>query len=529
MPEHLHEPDRLALEEAGIAVALVQAAVDEDQAVGQGLLALAALGRATAGERLLAARDQPARDPVDGPGVEIVVAHEPLDAEALALVDVAEVLGDPRLQVASEDVVLVAGQEVERVARAPQERERLVGQGLLAGGDEPPVGELTQRARLELGGTQPHGRVHVAQAARGLLHVRLADVGRGAVLAIPLVALGQSRGEELLEVAPVHVLAEHAAEVPEEPAVAGHEPRLLHRRTARQVRARHGDAVVEGTQAVADLQPEVPQRVQQLLGHPLDVRGQFAVVDDHEVDVRRGVQLAAPVAAEGDQDERLGGEALVREVGRDQPDQRADQLVDELGVRADGLLTRRAVGVSGLEGFQALGKRGAEEIDPQAAPVRPALGLGFRASGPAIQLGRHDGAERSNAGRRLSNAAQTYYNRRVRSPWRAILDSIVPYEAGKSLEALERELGLEALVRLSANESPLGPSSRVVEAIRREAPRVHLYPDGGSLTLRRALAGRLGVGPGQIVAANGADELLALIATAAFEAGDEVVVTRPAF
>jgi histidinol-phosphate aminotransferase len=110
-----------------------------------------------------------------------------------------------------------------------------------------------------------------------------------------------------------------------------------------------------------------------------------------------------------------------------------------------------------------------------------------------------------------------------------VLDRIVPYEAGKSLEALTRELGLEALVRLSANESPLGPSPRAVAAIREEASRVHLYPDGGSLALRQALADRSGILAEQVIAANGADELLSLIAVAAFQAGDEVIVTRPAF
>ena len=117
----------------------------------------------------------------------------------------------------------------------------------------------------------------------------------------------------------------------------------------------------------------------------------------------------------------------------------------------------------------------------------------------------------------------------MRPLWRPVLDRIVPYDAGQPLEALERELGIVALVRLSSNESPLGPSTRVVAAIRQEAPRVHLYPDGGSLALRQALARRLAMTPEQVIAANGADELLSLIATAAFEGGDEVVVTRPAF
>lgn len=91
------------------------------------------------------------------------------------------------------------------------------------------------------------------------------------------------------------------------------------------------------------------------------------------------------------------------------------------------------------------------------------------------------------------------------------------------------ELGLTELVRLSANENPLGPSARVVEAVRREAERVHLYPDGGSTGLRAALGRRLGVEPAQIVVGNGADELIGMVALAAFEPGDEVVIPTPAF
>lgn len=117
----------------------------------------------------------------------------------------------------------------------------------------------------------------------------------------------------------------------------------------------------------------------------------------------------------------------------------------------------------------------------------------------------------------------------MRQLWRAALDSVTPYEAGKPLEVLAAELGIGELVRLSANEHPLGPSPRVVEAIRREAPHVHLYPDGGSTALREALARMLRVSPGQIVVGNGADELITLIALAAFEPGDEVVMPHPSF
>src|SRR5436309_1601110 len=117
----------------------------------------------------------------------------------------------------------------------------------------------------------------------------------------------------------------------------------------------------------------------------------------------------------------------------------------------------------------------------------------------------------------------------MRNVWRDVLDPIIPYETGTPPERLAAQLGLPELVRLSANENPLGPSPRVVAAITREAARVHLYPDGGAHALGEALARRLGVRPEQIVFGNGADELLGLLALAAFERGDEVIVPQPAF
>ena len=110
-----------------------------------------------------------------------------------------------------------------------------------------------------------------------------------------------------------------------------------------------------------------------------------------------------------------------------------------------------------------------------------------------------------------------------------MLDGITPYDAGKPLDALMAELGLTEMVRLSANENPLGPSTVVVEAIRREAERAHLYPDGGSSALRDALGRQLGISPAQVVVGNGADELIGMVALAAFDRGDEVVVPMPSF
>ncbi len=117
----------------------------------------------------------------------------------------------------------------------------------------------------------------------------------------------------------------------------------------------------------------------------------------------------------------------------------------------------------------------------------------------------------------------------MRKLWRSTLDKVVPYEAGKPLEVLAAEAGLENLVRLSANEHPLGPSPRVIRAIEAEARRVHLYPDGGASALRAMLAERLRVAREQIILGNGGDELLAFLAWAALEPGDEVVIPHPSF
>lgn len=112
--------------------------------------------------------------------------------------------------------------------------------------------------------------------------------------------------------------------------------------------------------------------------------------------------------------------------------------------------------------------------------------------------------------------------------WRPILSRIEPYVPPPPLERLEAELG-RPVIRLSANENPLGPSPRAVEAIHAAAARIHLYPDGGAPALRETVSAALGVTPAHVTLGNGGDEILTLIARALLEPGDEVVVPDPAF
>jgi histidinol-phosphate aminotransferase len=104
-----------------------------------------------------------------------------------------------------------------------------------------------------------------------------------------------------------------------------------------------------------------------------------------------------------------------------------------------------------------------------------------------------------------------------------------PYQPGKPIEELERELGIQGSVKLASNENPLGPSPKAVEAIRAAVEGVNRYPDGASFRLREALSERLGIEPRQLVFGTGADEVIGLIAKSFLGPGDEAVFAWPSF
>ena len=104
-----------------------------------------------------------------------------------------------------------------------------------------------------------------------------------------------------------------------------------------------------------------------------------------------------------------------------------------------------------------------------------------------------------------------------------------PYQPGKPVEELERELGVSGAVKLASNENPLGPSPRAVEAMGRALEEMNRYPDGAAWELRARLAMHLQVDPGQLVFGCGGDEVLELLAKSFLAPGDEVVYAWPSF
>lgn len=106
------------------------------------------------------------------------------------------------------------------------------------------------------------------------------------------------------------------------------------------------------------------------------------------------------------------------------------------------------------------------------------------------------------------------------------IPAATPFKPARQIMA---ELGLDSLLRLGANENPLGPSPRVVEAIAQAALEAHRYPDAENLELRRVLADRLGVGVDEVVVDAGVSGTLRLAIASFMQAGDKLVYAWPTF
>lgn len=107
-----------------------------------------------------------------------------------------------------------------------------------------------------------------------------------------------------------------------------------------------------------------------------------------------------------------------------------------------------------------------------------------------------------------------------------------PYQPGKPIAALQRELGIDNIVKLASNENPLGCSQKVVAAISEGARDVHRYPDGSAYELREAIVeyhAKPSVGLSHITLGNGSNDVLELIGRAFLNAGDHAVYSEYAF
>jgi histidinol-phosphate aminotransferase len=101
---------------------------------------------------------------------------------------------------------------------------------------------------------------------------------------------------------------------------------------------------------------------------------------------------------------------------------------------------------------------------------------------------------------------------------------ITPYVGGRA-----EAHGVAEAIKLSANESALGPSKAAIEAFRQASGSLEFYPEGGTTVLRETIAKTYGLDPTRIVCGSGSDELLTLLAAAYVKPGDEVMFSAHGF
>ena len=108
---------------------------------------------------------------------------------------------------------------------------------------------------------------------------------------------------------------------------------------------------------------------------------------------------------------------------------------------------------------------------------------------------------------------------------------IAPYQPGKPISELAREMGLDAanIIKLASNENPLGVSPLAQRAIRRVLEDLARYPDGNGFELKQALAARYGVAQETIVLGNGSNDVLELAARAFLTHADSAIYSQHAF
>jgi histidinol-phosphate aminotransferase len=113
--------------------------------------------------------------------------------------------------------------------------------------------------------------------------------------------------------------------------------------------------------------------------------------------------------------------------------------------------------------------------------------------------------------------------------FRPSIRDLIPYEPGKPVEEVQRELGLDRCVKLASNEGPFGPFPAALEALARCVEDLNRYPDGGAWKLRTELAERHGVRYEEVAIGAGADGLIDCLSQSILDPGDEIVCGWPSF
>jgi histidinol-phosphate aminotransferase len=115
------------------------------------------------------------------------------------------------------------------------------------------------------------------------------------------------------------------------------------------------------------------------------------------------------------------------------------------------------------------------------------------------------------------------------TPAHKSVEGLMPYQTGKPIDEVAREMGLEKIIKLASNENPLGMSPLARDAAQSALGSINRYPDGGAYELRNKLAQKHQVSPEVIVLGNGSNEILELMVQLLLGEEDETLYGWPAF
>ena len=215
--------------------------------------------------------------------------------------------------------------------------------------------------------------MQVAQAALAVLDVGFDQIARLPGAAMTLLALGKLGGHEFGRGALHHLLVEPRHQFVIERLVAGQKPRLEDRGADRHVAARLPDRFIDRARRVADLQPHVPQAIQDGFGDLLAPGGLLVGQDEQQIDIGFRRHQSAAVAAGGDHRHALGagGDRRAVEMARGGGEQDADDFVLH---EAQPLGAAPAVTVlqqHGLRGGARRGQLGLQAVAPWRSETHP--------------------------------------------------------------------------------------------------------------------------------------------------------------
>ena len=111
------------------------------------------------------------------------------------------------------------------------------------------------------------------------------------------------------------------------------------------------------------------------------------------------------------------------------------------------------------------------------------------------------------------------------------LESIKTYEAGKPIELVVREYGIDkdSIVKLASNENPFGCSPKVKDAVRAIIDNMALYPDDSMVKLKTALSGKYEIKGNELIIGAGSDQVIEFAIHAKAHSGSKVLVNSVTF